>query len=59
MASRYGGWTVGYWDDFLGDVMGEQMARPFDLLLGRKTYEIFAAYWPYVKSDDPDCRQAQ
>ena len=50
---NYGGWTVGYWDDFLGGVMGEQMAKPFDLLLGRKTYEIFAAYWPYAKSDDP------
>jgi len=49
---NYGGWTVGYWDDFLGGVMGEQMAKPFDLLLGRKTYEIFAAYWPYAKSDD-------
>jgi len=50
---KYGGWTVGYWDDFLGSVMGGQMAKPFDLLLGRKTYEIFAAYWPYAKSDDP------
>ena len=43
----YGGWTVPYFDDFLGEVMGEQMGRPFDLLLGRKTYEIFAAYWPF------------
>jgi dihydrofolate reductase len=51
---KYGGWIAGYWDDFLGGVMGQQMAGPFDLLLGRKTYEIFAAYWPYVKSDDPD-----
>ncbi len=50
---KYGGWTVGYWDDFLGSVMGEQMAKPFDLLLGRKTYEIFAAHWPYMKDDDP------
>ncbi|VVB62426.1 Uncharacterised protein [uncultured archaeon] len=51
---KYGGWVAGYWDDILGVVMGQQMAGPFDLLLGRKTYEIFAAYWPYVKSDDPD-----
>jgi dihydrofolate reductase len=50
---KYGGWMFGYWDDLLGDVMAEQMAKPFDLLLGRKTYEIFAAYWPYMKSDDP------
>jgi len=48
----YGGWTVNYWDDMMGQVMGESMAKPFELLLGRKTYEIFAAYWPYVK-DDP------
>jgi dihydrofolate reductase len=50
---KYGGWSVGYWDDFFGSVMNEQMSKPFDLLLGRKTYEIFAAYWPYVKGDDP------
>ncbi len=47
----YGGWTVGYWDDFMGKVMDIQMAKPFDLLLGRKTYEIFASYWPNVKND--------
>lgn len=46
----YGGWTVPYFDDFLGNVMGEQMGRPFDLLLGRKTFEIFAAYWPQQES---------
>jgi dihydrofolate reductase len=50
---KHGGWSVGYWDDFLGNVMAEQMAEPFDLLLGRKTYEIFATHWPYVKGDDP------
>ena len=44
-----GGWTVPYFDDFLGQTMTEQMSRPFDLLLGRKTYEIFAAYWPHQK----------
>jgi dihydrofolate reductase len=42
----YGGWTVPYFDDFLAEVMGKQMSQPFDLLLGRKTYDIFAAYWP-------------
>ena len=41
-----GGWTVPYFDEFLGDVMTEQMVQPFDLLLGRKTFEIFASYWP-------------
>jgi dihydrofolate reductase len=43
---KYGGWTVPYFDDFSGNVMSEQMSMPFDLLLGRKTYDIFAAYWP-------------
>lgn len=43
---KYGGWTVPYWDDFSGDIMSEQMGMPFDLLLGRKTYDIFAGYWP-------------
>jgi dihydrofolate reductase len=43
---KYGGWTVPYFDDFAGKVMAEQMKQPFSLLLGRKTFEIFAAYWP-------------
>ena len=46
---KWGGWSVGYWDDALGKVMGDQMGHPFDLLLGRKTYEIFAAHWPHSK----------
>ncbi len=47
----HGGWSAGYWDDFLGNVMTEQMRGPFDLLLGRKTYEIFAAYWPHAGAE--------
>lgn len=43
---KYGGWTVPYWDESSGDVMTKQMSMPFDLLLGRKTYDIFASYWP-------------
>ena len=46
-----GGWSVNYWDDKMGQVMGEAMSQPFDLLLGRKTYEIFAAYWPHATED--------
>jgi len=46
----YGGWLVPYFDDFLGKIMEEQMSRPFDLLLGRKTFEIFASYWPHQES---------
>ena len=44
---KYGGWTFNYFDDYMGKVMGEQMGKPFDMLLGRKTYDIFAAYWPH------------
>jgi len=46
---KHGGWSVGYWDDVMGKVMAGQMGHPYDLLLGRKTYEIFAAYWPNAK----------
>lgn len=45
-----GGWTVPYFDEALGETMGAQMGRPFDLLLGRKTFEIFAGYWPNQES---------
>ena len=45
------GWSVNYWDDRMDQVMTEFLGRPFDLLLGRKTYEIFAAYWPHAKDD--------
>jgi dihydrofolate reductase len=41
-----GGWVFPYWDDMMGKVMDGFMSRPFDLLLGRRTYDIFAAYWP-------------
>jgi dihydrofolate reductase len=49
-----GGWTFPYFDAALGASMGEIFGRPFDLLLGRKTYDIFAAHWPYVTDpNDP------
>jgi dihydrofolate reductase len=50
---KYGGWTVAYFDDFAGKVMAEQMTRPAALLLGRKTFEIFASYWPQHENDWP------
>jgi len=51
---KAGGWTIRYFDDYLQKVMVEQMGQDFDLLLGRKTYEIFAALWPYTDtSKDP------
>lgn len=55
---KYGGWTVPYFDEFLGEVMGEQMKQPFNLLLGRKTFEIFASYWPHHASDWPGINEA-
>jgi dihydrofolate reductase len=49
---EHGGWSVNYWDDLMGQVMGESMGKPFDLLLGRKTYEIFAAHWPHASEEE-------
>jgi dihydrofolate reductase len=49
-----GGWTFPHFDAALGAAMGEIFSRPFDLLLGRKTYDIFAAHWPNVTDpNDP------
>ena len=42
----YGGWSVNYWDEQMGQVMGEATSRPFAMVLGRRTYDIMAAYWP-------------
>lgn len=66
---KYGGWTAPFsWDESFGKILGEEFSVPFDLLLGKKTYEIFAPYWPkhggaigdpfnkakkYVVSDEP------
>jgi dihydrofolate reductase len=55
---KYGGWTVPYFDDFLGKVMTEQMSKPFDLLLGRKTFELFASYWPHHADEGPGINNA-
>jgi dihydrofolate reductase len=49
----FGGWTAPHFDEALGASIGEIFGRPFDLLLGRKTYDIFAAHWPYADSNDP------
>ena len=50
---EHGGWTVNYWDEDGGRIITEATLRAGALLLGRKTYEIFAAYWPRVSDDDP------
>jgi len=53
-----GGWTVPYFDEYLGNVMTEQMDHPFDLLLGRKTFEIFASYWPQHEEEGAGINRA-
>jgi dihydrofolate reductase len=47
-----GGWSVNYWDDVMGQLMGEFMSTKFDLVLGRKTYDIFAAHWPNAGDEE-------
>lgn len=54
----HGGWVAPHFDEFLGEVMGEQMGKPFDLLLGRKTFEIFASYWPHHQEEGPEINNA-
>ncbi len=49
---QHGGWAAPYWGDVMEQVMREAMSEPYDLLLGRKTYESFAAHWPSV-ADNP------
>jgi len=46
-----GGWATPFFDDAVGAAVGEWFAEPFDLLLGRRTYDIFAAHWPFVDLD--------
>jgi dihydrofolate reductase len=43
---KHGGWSVSYWDDRMGQIMGEATSKPFAMVLGRKTYDIMAAFWP-------------
>jgi dihydrofolate reductase len=45
---EHGGWVAPYFDDVVGAAMGEIFSRPYELLLGRKTYDIFAAHWPHI-----------
>ena len=50
---EYGGWQMGYNDDVSGERIGGAMAQTGSFLLGRKTYEIFAGYWPTQSDDNP------
>src|SRR5512140_2692476 len=46
---RFGGWAMPYFDGAFGEEIDRVFKERFDLLLGRRTYEIFAAYWPYYR----------
>lgn len=48
-----GGWSTTFWDDKMGTAMSSFFDKPYDLLLGRKTYEIFAAHWGFIADTDP------
>ena len=48
----HGGWSVNYWDDQMGQVMGEATSRPFAMVLGRRTFDIMAAYWPHASEEE-------
>src|SRR5690606_33704596 len=50
---RLGGWIVPYAGDAVGRELQELFSQPFELLLGRRTYDIFAAYWPHVPAGSP------
>jgi dihydrofolate reductase len=57
---EYGGWTVPYFDEAAGNIMNEQMSlEESALLLGRKTYEIFASYWPHHSDNWPGINEAR
>jgi len=47
----FGGWQAGLWEEEIGAALDETFREGFDLLLGRRTYDIFAAHWPFVPTD--------
>jgi dihydrofolate reductase len=49
----HGGWAMGFFDDAAKQVIAKTIAEEFDMLLGRRTYDIFAAYWPHQAADNP------
>src|SRR5438046_1529011 len=55
---KFGGWAMPYFNQEFGEEL-DRVFKNFDLLLGRKTYEIFAAYWPYYEEDAPYCSIAR
>ena len=50
----HGGWSVNYWDDLMAQVMTEATSKPFAMVLGRRSYDILAAYWPTATEEGAD-----
>lgn len=48
----HGGWSVGHWDDRMPEIMGKALSEPFAMVLGRRTYDIFAAHWPHASEEE-------
>lgn len=49
---EHGGWSVNYWDESMPEVMGKALSVPFEFVLGRKTYDIFAGHWPNAPEEE-------
>jgi dihydrofolate reductase len=54
-----GGWPANYWDESMGKIISSFMQLPFELLLGKRTYDIFAAFWPNTDQDPSVGRTAR
>ncbi|MEM8878883.1 MAG: dihydrofolate reductase family protein [Pseudomonadota bacterium] len=52
-----GGWAADYWENVMSQVRQEAMSEPYDILFGRKTYEIFASHFPKLDDADADARK--
>lgn len=53
---QYGGWLATFWDEAVGRRIDRLFGGEFDLLLGRRTYDIFAAFWPFANDDQKEIR---
>ena len=53
-----GGWVFKLWDDAISETLSALFDGDYDLLLGRRTYDIFAAYWPYVEGEEAGMGEA-
>ena len=49
---QYGGWSAPYWDETMINVMAEATSKPFDMVLGRRTYDVMAAHWPHASEEE-------